>query len=473
MNKAEKIKYFDSMAEERDKWRARNRYYYSQLEKLLQFIIPPQSSVLQIGCGTGDLLAKLNPSHGVGIDFSHEMITRAKKKHPDLSFKQDDAEDLDLTEKFDYIILSDIIGHLYDVFQAFHELHKVSRTESRIIITHYNYLWEPILKLSEKLRFKMKEGHQNWLSLPDIENLLLVNGFEIIRSDNRLLFPKYIPLFSTLINKYIAKLPLIRKLCLVQYVVARPTDSKFTESIEKYSCSVVVPCRNEKGNIEDAVLRTPKMGEKQEIIFVDGASTDGTIEEIERVIAKYGVEKDIKLIHQGGGKGKGDAVRKGFADAQGDILMILDSDLTVPPEDLPKFYKALAANHGEFINGTRLVYPMEKQAMRTLNVIGNKIFSWIFTWLLGQRIKDTLCGTKVLFRKDYLRIAAGRHFFGDFDPFGDFDLLFGAAKLNLKIVEIPIRYRARVYGDIKIDRFRHGWLLLKMCTVALKKIKLS
>lgn len=166
-------------------------------------------------------------------------------------------------------------------------------------------------------------------------------------------------------------------------------------------------------------------------------------------------------------------MRKGFAAAQNDILMILDSDLTVPPEDLPKFYQALTEGRGEFINGTRLVYPMEKQAMRTLNIMGNKVFSWIFTWLLGQRIKDTLCGTKVLFREDYLRIAAGRSYFGDFDPFGDFDLLFGAAKLNLKIVEVPIRYRARVYGDIKIDRFRHGWLLLKMCIVALRKLKLS
>jgi len=473
MDKTEKIQYFDSMAAEREKWKKRNRYYYSQLEKLLKFIIPPQRSVLEVGCASGDFLARLDPSRGVGIDFSPEMIKLARGKYPELTFEQDDAEDLRLGEKFDYIILSDIIGHLYDVYQAFRELRKVTKPDSRIIITHYNFLWEPVLKLGEKLRLKMKEGHQNWLSLPDIENLLDLNGFEVIKRDYRLLFPKYIPLISTLLNKYIAKLPLIKKLCLVQYLVARPADTDFAPPTKQYSVTVLVPCKNEKGNIEGAVTRTPEMGTKQEMIFVDGSSTDGTVEEIEEMIAKYQGEKDIKLIHQGEAKGKGDAVRKGFAAAQNDILMILDSDLTVPPEDLPKFYQALTERKGEFINGTRLVYPMEKEAMRTLNIMGNKVFSWIFTWLLGQRIKDTLCGTKVLFREDYLRIAAGRSYFGDFDPFGDFDLLFGATKLNLKIVEVPIRYRARVYGDIKIDRFRHGWLLWKMCVVALRKLKLS
>jgi glycosyltransferase involved in cell wall biosynthesis len=181
----------------------------------------------------------------------------------------------------------------------------------------------------------------------------------------------------------------------------------------------------------------------------------------------------ITLLHQGDGIGKGDAVRKGFAAATGDVLMILDADLTVPPEDLPKFFEALTSGKGEFINGTRLVYPMERQAMRTLNHLGNKFFSLAFTWLLEQRFRDTLCGTKVLFRRDYERIAANRHYFGDFDPFGDFDLIFGASRLNLRIVEVPVRYRERTYGVTNISRFRHGWLLLRMCLVAFRKLKLN
>ena len=235
------------------------------------------------------------------------------------------------------------------------------------------------------------------------------------------------------------------------------------------SCSVVVPCRNERENIEKAVLRIPKMGKQTEIIFVEGHSNDGTLAECKRMKEKYR-DKLIKVFVQNG-EGKADAVRKGFEHASSDVLMILDSDLTMPPEDLPKFFEAIVCGKGEFINGSRLVYKMEKKAMRFLNVLANKFFSGVFTFLLEQYIRDTLCGTKVLWRRDYNKITKGRKYFGDFDPFGDFDLLFGAAKLNLKIIEIPIRYREREYGVTQISRFRHGWLLLRMTIFAMNKIK--
>ena len=212
------------------------------------------------------------------------------------------------------------------------------------------------------------------------------------------------------------------------------------------------------------------MGRHTELIFVEGNSTDDTWDEIQRITSLYAGQYDIKCIQQDG-KGKGDAVRKGFEMATGDILMILDADMTVPPEDLPKFFQAIATGKGEYINGTRLVYPMEKEAMRTLNLLGNRFFSIAFSWLLNQRIKDTLCGTKVLSKSNYERLQINRAYFGDFDPFGDFDLIFGSAKLNLKFVEVPIRYRARTYGETNISRFKHGWLLLKMMFFALNKIK--
>jgi glycosyltransferase involved in cell wall biosynthesis len=318
----------------------------------------------------------------------------------------------------------------------------------------------------------MPQQRQNWLALGDIENLLSLAGFEVIRSGYRLLFPAWIPGVSWLANRLMAKLPGIRKLCLVQYVIARPAGARSVNP-DAYSVSVVIPCRNERGNIENAVARMPRMGRSTELIFVDGNSTDGTAVEIERVARAYGSRWPIRLLHQGDGTGKGDAVRKGFAAATGDVLMILDADLTVPPEDLPKFFDALTRGKGEFINGTRLVYPMERQAMRTLNLLGNKFFSVAFTWLLEQRFRDTLCGTKVLFKRDYEKIAANRHYFGDFDPFGDFDLIFGASRLNLKIVEVPVRYRERTYGVTNIKRFSHGWLLLRMCGVAFYKLKLN
>jgi glycosyltransferase involved in cell wall biosynthesis len=275
-----------------------------------------------------------------------------------------------------------------------------------------------------------------------------------------------LPLFSDFVNKYIANLPLIRHLGVLQYYVARPIPTEPREC----SVSVVIPCRNEKGNIEQAVLRLPTFGKSLEIIFVEGNSTDGTLEEVKRVAQAYGQQTNIRWAVQDG-KGKGNAVRNGFSIATGELLMILDADLTVAPEDLPKFYDTARLGKGEFVNGSRLVYSMEREAMRFLNVLGNKFFSVMFTWLIGQKIKDTLCGTKVLFKEDYDMIVAQRSYFGDFDPFGDFDLLFGAAKLNLRIVELPVRYHARTYGETNIQRWRHGWLLLRMVVFAMRKIK--
>jgi hypothetical protein len=339
---------------------------------------------------------------------------------------------------------------------------------SRLIITYYNFIWEPILLLSEKLRLKTPQPHQNWVNTHDLHNLLDLANFEIIRSGYRLLLPKNIPIISWLFNKYLSQLPLLRKFCVVRFIVARPRVQ--VAHPERFSVSIIIPARNERGNIETAVQRIPKMGNKTEIIFVEGGSNDGTLDEIKRVVKTYKKKRAMSFCVQSG-TGKANAVREGFARAHGDILMILDADLTVAPEDLPKFYNALAENHGEFVNGSRLVYPMEKQAMRFLNLLGNKFFSMMFTYLLDQKFKDTLCGTKVLFKSDYEKLVANRSYFGEFDPFGDFDLIFGAAKQNLKIVEMPICYAERTYGETNIQRWRHGLLLLKMVGVAAHRLK--
>lgn len=463
--------HFDKLASGRLRW-TRNRYYHDELAKFVRFLVPERARVLEIGCGDGRLLASLAPRTGVGIDLSAGMVERAARQHPTLHFAQADAEDLPVRGPFEYVILSDLIGYLEDAQVAFEHLHAVTSPESRVVITYFNYLWEPVLALAQKLRLMTPQRRQNWLALPDIENLLFLSDFEVIRSGYRLLLPAWIPGVSWVANRLLAKIPGLRKLCLVQYVIAKPSARRTAEP-SRPSVSVVIPCRNERGNIASAVERMPRMGRSTELIFVDGNSTDGTAAEIERVARMHSGHWSIRLLHQGTGTGKGDAVRQGFAAAGGDVLMILDADLTVPPEDLPKFFHALVSGKGEFINGTRLVYPMERQAMRTLNLLGNKFFSLAFTWLLEQRFRDTLCGTKVLFQRDYQKIVANRHYFGDFDPFGDFDLIFGASKLNLKIVEVPVRYRERTYGVTNIKRFRHGWLLLRMCLVAFYKLKLN
>ena len=433
----------------------------------MKFIIPEGSSVLEIGCGTGELLNAVKPGNGVGIDFSKNMINIASNKFPHIKFIEMDAENLNLVEKFDYIIMSDLIGHLEDVQNTFKSLSKVCHKKTKIIITYYNYLWEPMLRLGELLKLKMKQYYQNWLSYSDIINLLNLSNFETVRSNTYLLFPKFIPLFSEFLNKYLSKLFLLRNLCLVNLIIARPKPNNINY---EYSCSVIIPARNEATNIEKAVLEIPEMGKFTEIIFVEGGSNDNTLDEIKRVSEKFKVKRIIKWAVQDG-IGKKDAVQKGFEMASGDILMILDADLTVSPKDLVNFYNAISSGIGEFINGSRLVYPIEKEAMRFLNVLGNKFFSLLFSWILGQYFKDTLCGTKALLKKDYEKIKRGRSYFGDFDPFGDFDLIFGSYKQNLKIVEIPIHYKSRTYGKSNIHRWKHGFMLFRMSLFAMKKIK--
>jgi len=399
------------------------------------------------------------------------MIELAKQKYPSITFHTMNAENIILEEHFDYIIISNTIGYLEDIQKVLSELKKISHSHTKIIITYYNFLWQPFFSFGEFLGLRMKQPEQNWLSNADIKNLLYLSGFDTYKEGERLIFPFYIPIFSYFLNKYIAKMPFFRKLCITNYFLAKPLlEDSTSEWKNKYSVSVIIPARNESGNIENAILRIPQMGKHTEIIFIEGNSTDDTWETIQKISEKYKNTHDIKITQQNG-KGKGDAVRKGYDIASGNILMILDADLTVPPEDLQKFYDAIASGKGDFINGSRLVYNMDKKAMQFLNLLGNKFFSIMFTWLLDQRFKDTLCGTKVLFKLDYEYLKAGREFFGEFDPFGDFDLIFGASKLNLKIVEIPIRYKQRTYGETNISRFKHGIILLRMCIFASKKIK--
>ncbi len=445
--------------------RESERGYHGLLQSYFSFLIPSGARVLEIGCGIGDLLAAMKPAHGLGIDFSESMVKIAQERHPGLQFQVADGIEIPGSEKFDYIILSDLINDLPDVQKVFEVALQHSHPNTRIVLNFFNSVWKPVLGLAEKTGLKAPTLQQNWLSLADVKNLLHLAGWEVVKTETRVLWPAKTILLGELLNRWIA--PWLKHFCLTIFIVARPRPKVATD--QNYRCSVIIPARNEAGNIESAVQRTPELGLGTEIIFIEGHSTDNTWEEIQRVKAKY-PNRDIKALKQKT-KGKGGAVREAFACATGDLLFILDADLTMPPEELPKFYEVARSGTGDFVNGVRLVYPMEDQAMQFLNMIANKLFGIAFTWLLGQPVKDTLCGTKVLFRRDYELIARNRAYFGDFDPFGDFDLLFGAAKLNLRIIDLPIRYRARTYGTTNISRWKHGWLLLRMVIFAAKRFK--
>ena len=464
----ERMRRWNAIARLSDRWKTWGGYYHRRLEEIYRFLIPPGQRVLELGCGRGDLLAALEPAEGVGVDFAREALIRARQHHPHLRFVHADVHELELDEKFDFIILSDLLNDVWDVQSVLERLRPLCTPRTRVIINLYSRLWEQPLALTEVLRLAKPTLRQNWLTVRDTENLLRLTGFEVLRTWPEVLFPLPIPLVSRLLNRFVVKVWPFSLFALTNFIVARPETTRAALP-KKPSVSVVVAARNEEGNVPQILARVPELGGGTELVFVEGGSTDDTYGAIERAIAAH-PERRCKLFRQPG-RGKGDAVRMGFANATGDIVLILDADLTVAPEDLPLFYEAIASGRGEFINGVRLVYPMEARAMRFFNLLGNKFFSWAFTSVLGQPIKDTLCGTKVMWRRDYEVIAANRAYFGDFDPFGDFDLLFGAAKLNLKIVDLPIRYRERTYGDTNISRWRHGLTLLRMVAFAARRIK--
>lgn len=448
-------------------------YYYRRSLEVYRHLIPEQSRVLELGSGVGDLLAALNPSEGVGVDLSAEMVRIAAERHPHLEWVCGDAagaRGLVGDRKFDFVILSDLANEVADVQEILEEVKSFCTPRTRIILNLYSRVWELPLSLASRLKLARPLVQQNWLSPKDTAGLLHLSGFEKTRSWSEVLFPFGVPGVAGFCNKFLVRFWPFKELALAKFFVARLVPEP-DPSRDEPTVTVVVAARNEEGNIQEIVRRTPQLGGGTELIFVEGGSVDQTEAKIREVAAanpQWGL--GIHLYKQPG-TGKGDAVREGFAHATGDVLMILDADMTVPPEDLPRFFDAIRSGRGEFINGVRLVYPMEDQAMRFLNLLGNKFFGMAFTWILGQDIKDTLCGTKVIRREDYLRLAQGRAYFGEIDPFGDFDLIFGAAKMNLKIIDLPVRYQARTYGQTNISRWSHGVLLLRMTMLAARKLK--
>jgi SAM-dependent methyltransferase len=458
--------YWDDIAKDRDSSQGIARHYHERLKEIYGFVIPPGRSVLEIGCGFGDLLASVNPRIGVGVDLSPEMIRGASERHTKLTFICGDVHRVRLDQTFEYVILSDLLSDLWNIQEVFERIHEWCQPDTRIVLNTYSRLWEIPLGLASYFNLARPLIGRNWLTVRDVENLLHLSDFELIHHWEEVLWPVGTPVVESLCNKCLVKLWPFRLAALSNFFVARPrrATAKTTPTV-----TIVVPVRNEAGNIDDIFKRVPEMGSGTELIFVEGGSSDKTYETIQRAMTDN-PDRNCKLFRQTG-TGKGDAVRLGFANASGDIFMILDADLTVAPEDLVRFYNALASGNGEFINGVRLLYPMEDEAMRIFNLIGNKFFSLVFSWLLGQNIKDTLCGTKVLARKHYELIAENRDYFGDFDPFGDFDLIFGAAKLNMRIVDLPVRYRKRLYGKTNIRRWRDGLLLLRMAWLASRRLK--
>jgi hypothetical protein len=460
--------HYDRVSALRARYIEQNAYYYAQIYWLLRTIIPPGKRVLQVGCLTPDILSATEPSFGVGIDVSEKLVHAAAQRFPHLQFRHHENYEVDAKEPFDFVLIMDINDQV-DPIAALRALRSVMNERTRVVVHHYNHLWEPVIRLTERLGVKFPLPQQNWLSAGDIRNILLLCDCEPLQIHRAILAPKNFPLLSALLNSFFSRLPIIQHLDMINLTVARPVLPR--QPNRKYSVSVIVPCKNEVGNVAAAVERIPDMGQHTEIIFCDDKSTDGTGDEVRRLQELY-PGRDIKL-YEGPAVCKALNVRTGFDRAEGEILMILDADLTTMPEELPYFYDAIASGMAEFVNGTRFVFPMENAAMKPLNVIGNRFFSAAFSVLLGQRISDTLCGTKVLWRRDWPAIRALSGSWGTDDRWGDYDLLFGAAKLHLRIVDLPVHYQERFSGVTKMTgRLRNGLVMLRMCWAAFLKFKL-
>lgn len=451
--------HFDEIAREYDGWKEKNWYYYQNIKNLIRGVVPPGSRVLEIGCGTGELLASVKPSFGVGVDISPEMVALARDKFPGLTFHAGPIEEFKSEETFDYVVMVDVVDHVYDIMDVFQALYPLCHPRTKVVLTTINPWWDPILDLCEKLKLKMPEGPHNFVEKRSIQKMLELVNFKVNYSGYMMLLPKYIPGLSYLANVLGVRTWLLNKLSSTQYMIIQPGDPRQTDL--GLGCSVVIPCYNEQDNIADAIRRVPDMGKRTEIIVVNDGSQDETAQRVKDLQEEY---PHLKLIDYTPNRGKGHAVREGFAAASEEIVMILDADLTVPPEELPRFFAPLNQGLCQFVNGTRMVYPMEQQAMRFLNLLGNKAFSLMMRFITAQELTDTLCGTKAFYRKDLPHMKMG------LDRWGDFDLLFSAARLGNKILEVPVHYKMRRAGVSKMNSLQHGLHLLRACWLGLKEV---
>ncbi len=455
-------------AAHRDYHIGRNEHFYSLVGRELKTLLGDAGRLLFIRCQTGKLIEYVQAASVTGVEVSPKMIDLARQRHPQSAFHVMDPEKELPEGPFDTILIQDTTD-MVDIQAMLSRIHDVCLPHTRVIIYTYNHFWEPLVSLAEKSNLKTPKVEPNWLSVRDYEGLLRLSNFEMLRVSRRVLMPFGVPLLAPLINKFIAWMPGLDRLNLCHFIIARPAAQPRPAS--DFKISVIIPCKDEKGNVRSAVERMPELGRETEIIFCDDKSTDGTPDQVRLMQAEF-PHKNIRLV-DGPAISKSRNVWAGFRAATGDILLILDADLTVMPEELPRFIEAIVSGKGEFINGSRLVYPMQGQAMKFMNMLGNKGFATLFSYLLGSPVRDTLCGTKVLWRRDWEKISGMIDTWGAEDRWGDYELLFGAAKLNLRIVDMPVHYQERMYGSTKMTRvFKNGLVMLRFCWAAFLKLKL-
>ena len=444
--------YFDRIAPVWEYWHKRNHFYHETMRQIVQGMVPPRMTVLELGSGTGDLLVALEPTHGVGLNLGQALTERARQKYPHLEFHTVEVDEVKAPDNFwpHYVVMTNMLDYVYDVWNQLENLKHLVSDGTLLVITTNNPLWAPLLRLASKIGLRLPDSPRNFITNKDIRSVLELQDFDVVEEGLALPVPKRIPIVGDILNAVLPELPVLQFTSSIQYIAARLHVSR-----SPLSCSVIIPCHNEEDNVTECVRRVPNMGSSTEIVVVDDGSTDRTRKRVQEIMC---TDSRVRLIAFDRNQGKANAVRAGFQAAHGHVLMILDADMAVMPEDLPKFLKPLQSGRADFVNGTRLVYPMQGQAMRIANFLGNKAFCYLASWIIRQRVSDTLCGTKALFKRDYMRMPLGGK-----ERWGDFDLLFGGARLRLRILEIPVHYQERRAGVSKMRAMREGWRFLRAC----------
>ena len=371
-----------------------------------------------------------------------------------------------INKKYQRIILTDVVENYDDVFALLNIVSNLLTIDGKLIISSINTKY---LILSRTLEFlKLKDSNENtsYIHVKKIRNITSGVGLEYQKFYTKQLFPFSFFYVGNVINKIMEIISFQLNLGIKTYIIFRPAI--ITNS--KNSKSIIIPAKNEEGNLVELVSRIPKF-ENTEIIFSYGKSKDNTLKVMKQITQSNKLFK-FKLVKQTK-NGKANAVWEALNVVENDLIAILDADISVDPETLSDFFDIIEKNNADFVNGTRLIYDMEKNSMRFLNRIGNRFFQFFISKIIKEALTDSLCGTKV-FKKSYLNdLYFWQNIFGKKDPFGDFDLIFAAAYSGQKIVEMPIVYRERKYGTTQIARFKDGFKLLFYLTASFSAFNTS
>jgi SAM-dependent methyltransferase len=444
MDTKEKVKsHFTTIAAEYDYWKKKNSYYYSSIKDFFRSNIPTGSRVIEFGCATGEILAHCRPANGLGLDLCADLIERAKAKFPQYGFQVQDVEKFVSDEKFDYCIMADLLDHITDIPAVIGNAYNSLNPGGKLAISTINPLWNPVFALLEKLRLKMPEGPHCFIPNRYLEFFCRMAGFEVISKGSLLFIPVRIPLLSGFLNFIMPRLPLVYRFCWVQTLVVK----KVTRQQKKMSCSVMIPVYNEADNIEECIRRIPALDRDYEILVINDGSQDRTGSILERLTKEI---PQLRVVTFPENRGKAHAVEEGISAAQKEIIIILDADMAVAPEDIELFIEPLEMGLADFVNGTRLIYTMEKKAMDQIRQIANFSLALLFSFCIKSRITDTLCGTKSFFKKDFQGITISE------ERWGDLVLLWSAREKGLNIAEIPVNYYTRKSGESKMKFLSDG-----------------